>query len=136
MNIKELLFKISEIKNKIMGLEKQLEQERMREIIRKIAPTYGVDPEKAIQVAIKESSLNPRATFRNKDWRKSLDRGLFQLNDYWYRDISDECAFNPECATRIFCQRVKAGRATDWYGAENIYWVYRIINGKKKQVLL
>lgn len=136
MTLQELLNKIAEIKAKIMGLQKQLEQEQMRDIIRRIAPEYGVDVEKAIQVATNESSLNPNCRSRNNDWRKSLDRGLFQLNDYWYRDISDECAYNPECATRIFCQRVKQGRATDWYGAEKVYWVWQKINGKKIQVLL
>lgn len=117
------------IAQKIMGLQKQLEKEQMKDLIRRIAIEYKVDPEKAIQVAINESSLNPKATNRNKDKRKTLDRGLYMINSYWHAEIPDNCCYDPECSTRFFCKRVKQGYATDWFGAENVMWIYK--NGKK-----
>jgi hypothetical protein len=76
-----------------------------------------------------ESSLDPNCRSRNKDKRKTLDRGLWQINDYWHSEIPDKCCYDPECSTRFFCKQVKAGKATEWYGAENIFWVWK--NGKK-----
>ena len=136
MTLKEILQKINEIKNKIMGLQKELQKQKMRELIVRIANQYEINPIKVIKVAENESKLDPNCRNRNKDRRKTLDRGLFQLNDYWYRHIPDDCAYNPECATKVFCNAVKNKRATDWYGAKGIYWIYKIIDGKKKAVLL
>jgi hypothetical protein len=27
-----------------------------------------------------------------------MDRGILQFNSYWHKDVTDACAFNPQCA--------------------------------------
>ena len=87
--------------------------------IRIIAEEEGVDPDLAVKVAECESGLNPRATNINRDG--SVDRGLYQWNDKWHPEISDECAYNRYCATRAFCKAVKSGHL-DWWSASKHCW--------------
>jgi len=95
---------------------------QVKELIKRIAIEYGVDPDKAVKVAEKESSLNPNCVHKNNDRRKTTDRGLFQINSFWHSEIPDKCCYNPECATRFFCKRVKQGFAKEWYGARGIFY--------------
>jgi len=110
-----------------------MNKQQIIELIKRIAIEYGIDPDRAVQVAVKESSLNPDCVHKNKDRRKTTDRGLYQINDFWHAEVPDKCCFDAECATRFFCKMAKAGRATEWYGAENIFWVY---NEEKQKVLI
>lgn len=95
----------------------------MNELITRIAIEYGIDVDKAIKVAENESGLNPNAiNDKNNYPAGSRDRGLYQWNDYWNPQITDKCAFDPECATREFCKAIKAGRAKEWVGAKGIFY--------------
>lgn len=93
--------------------------EPVDEIIKRVALEEGVDPQLAVRVAKCESGLDPKA--KNKNKGGSVDRGLFQWNDYYHEDISDECAYDPECATRAFCKAVKNGHL-DWWNATRKCW--------------
>jgi hypothetical protein len=44
-----------------------------------------------------ESQENPKAIHYNNDSRKTHDRGLFQINSWWHREVSDSCAYNMHC---------------------------------------
>ncbi len=101
-----------------------MNKQQITDLIKSIAGEYGINPDKAVQVAVNESSLDPNCVHKNSDRRKTIDRGLYQINNFWHAEISDKCCFDPECATRFFCKMAKAGRATEWYGAENVFWVY------------
>ena len=117
----EIILQTIQIAQKLMGLLTQKQKQEMRDLITRIAIEERVDATLACKVAEAESGLNPRAILRNKDLHKSTDRGLFQFNSKWYAHITDECAFNPECAARAFCKAVKNGRLKDWrYSAK--YW--------------
>ena len=89
------------------------------ELIRKIASKEGVDPELAVRVAKCESNLNPLAVNKNTDG--SRDRGLFQINEKWHPDVSDEVAFNPITATEFFCKAYKEGHL-DWWSCSQKCW--------------
>lgn len=52
----------------------------------------------AVCVAMAESGGNPGATNTNDDSHHSVDRGLWQINNYWHREVSDTCAYTPKCA--------------------------------------
>lgn len=82
------------------------------EIIRKVAQEESVDPDLAVRVAKCESNLDFKAVHINKDGSK--DRGLFQINNKYHPDVSDEAAFNPITATQFFCKSFKAGNLSWW----------------------
>jgi hypothetical protein len=102
-------------KNKAADISKSVTEE----LIRKIAKEEGVDPDLAVRVAKCESNLNYKAVNVNKDG--SRDRGLFQINDKFHQDISDEVAFNPITAAQFFCKAFKAGNL-GWWNATRKCW--------------
>lgn len=53
-----------------------------------------------VAIARAESGLRTTATNTNTDSRHSVDRGILQINDYWHREVTDTCAFDPACAFR------------------------------------
>lgn len=93
--------------------------ESVGELIRRIAKEEGVDPELAYKVAKCESSLNLDARGINKTG--SVDRGVFQWNDKYHPEISDDCAYDVECATRAFCKAVSEGHLS-WWNASKTCW--------------
>lgn len=110
---KELLDKIT---------EKHLPEakfETIEDIIRKIARSETVDPALALRVAKCESGLNPAA--QNINTNGSIDRGLFQWNDRWHPEITDEIAFDVEKSTRAFCRAFKEGHLS-WWNATKKCW--------------
>ncbi|HEV7978603.1 FG-GAP-like repeat-containing protein [Amycolatopsis sp.] len=64
----------------------------------------------AVAVAMAESRCDPAA--RGVNPGHSIDRGLWQINDYYHPDVSDTCAYNAQCnANAAF--RISDG-GTDW----------------------
>ena len=88
-------------------------------IIREIATSEGVDPDLAVRVAKAESSLIPSAININTDGSK--DRGIFQINDKWHPEVSDEMAQDIVQATKFFCAAFKNGNLK-WWSATQKYW--------------
>lgn len=111
---------VENIENTIADVMKQIETIKIEIMIRRLAAEYGVDPEKAVAVAVKESSLNPQAVNVNKDG--SRDRGLFQINSKHHARIRDEQAFDPEFSTRFFLEAIQRGKARWWMGARGIFY--------------
>lgn len=93
--------------------------ETVEECIRRIAKENNVDPDLAVRVAKAESSLQPTAY--NENTTGSLDRGVFQWNNKYHPEITDECAFNVECATKAFCDAVNGGNLS-WWNASKDKW--------------
>lgn len=65
----------------------------------------GFTPAEAVTIvaiAIAESGLNSDAVNINPPDNRtpveSHDRGILQINDYWHKDVTDACAFDPKCA--------------------------------------
>ncbi len=84
-----------------------------------LAKEYGVDVELAVRVAKCESGLDPSAV--NKNSNGSQDRGLFQWNDRWHPEISNDSAFNAEASTIAFCKAVNNGNLS-WWDASKTCW--------------
>jgi len=95
------------------------EGKEVEPFIREIAKEEGVDPSLAVRVAEAESTLQPMAV--NVNTNGSIDRGLYQFNDKFHPEITDECAYTVECATRAFCKAVKEGHLS-WWNASKEKW--------------
>lgn len=93
--------------------------ESIEDTIKRIAKAEGVDPNLALRVAKCESGLNP--AIQNENTLGSLDRGLYQWNNRWHPEITDEVAFDVEESTLAFCKAVKAGHL-DWWNASKKCW--------------
>lgn len=57
-----------------------------------------------------ESSLNPNA----KGDGKFNSRGVFQISKWYHPEVSDECAFDTECATKWAIKKINAGQQHLW----------------------
>jgi hypothetical protein len=102
------------------GGSQTIEKELMEQIIRWVAKEEGVDPDLAVRVAKCENpSLDPKAKHINEDG--SIDRGLFQINNKWHKEVTDEQAFDPIFSTRFFCKAFKGGHL-DWWNATRHCW--------------
>ena len=98
---------------------KPAKDETIKEMIKRVAEAHGVDPVLAVKVAQCESALNPNAVNVNKTGSK--DRGLYQWNDHYHPEITDDMAFDPETATIKFCEAVSAGNIK-WWNASRKCW--------------
>lgn len=43
-----------------------------------------------------------------------IDRGIFQINSYYHPEVSDECCYNLECATKWTIMRIETGHQHEW----------------------
>lgn len=67
---------------------------------------------RAVAVVLAESGGRTDAVNVNHDSHRSRDRGLFQINDYWHKEVTDAAAFNPETNARAAYRISNGGR--DW----------------------
>ena len=129
MKLLKLKLKIIELLIKILGLQIEIlklkekkpanREETIEGIIRRIAKEERVDEGLMVRIALCESQLDPEAINVNKNGTR--DRGLFQINDYWWPNISDEQAFDPECSTRWACKQVRAGGLRLWSSSKQCW---------------
>ena len=103
----------------IKKIQNYAKSETVEQMIRRIARINGVDENLAVRVARCESGLNPKAI--NVNTTGSKDRGVFQWNDYYHKEITDEMAFDVEIATNLFCKAVKDGNIS-WWNASKKCW--------------
>jgi len=106
-------------KNDVIKPPDKIEEGGVAGLIERVANDYGIDSDLAVKVAECESALDSKATNINDSG--SVDRGLFQWNDKWHPEVSDECAFDPECSTKAFCLAVEKGHL-DWWNATKGCW--------------
>lgn len=95
------------------------ESETIEGIIRMITKEEIVDPDLAVRVAKCESNLNPKAVHVNQNGSK--DRGVFQINEKYHPEVSEEQAFDPIFSTRFFCKAFKNGNLS-WWKATQTCW--------------
>lgn len=95
------------------------QQSTVEQQIRTIAIENAVDPDLAIRVAKCESNLNTLAVHINTEGSK--DRGLYQWNNKYHPEITDEIAFDLKLSTEAFCKAVKNGKI-EWWNASKKCW--------------
>jgi len=94
-------------------------KEEIKELIKEITEKNGIDTTLAIKVAECESALNPKAKRENSP--ESIDRGLYQINSKWHKEVTDDQAYDPKYATEFFCKAVKEGNLS-WWNASKKCW--------------
>ena len=67
---------------------------------------------RAVSVALAESGGNTAAHATNHDTWRSVDRGLFQINNHWHPEVTDAQAYDPASASAAAYRISKAGK--DW----------------------
>jgi hypothetical protein len=86
-------------------------EEQMIMIIKEIALQEDFkNVDLVIAIARAESRLNPGI----RGEQDKRDRGLFQINSHFNKAVTDDCAFDPVCATRWTINELKAGHAWKW----------------------
>lgn len=85
---------------------------RIREIADEMNFKY---PDYLVRLAYCESRLDPKGINRNGNNPKtSYDRGLFQFNSHWQKKVTDDCAYNVDCATRTAIKMINEGKQHLW----------------------
>ncbi len=109
------------IENLLTGkkTDNEVQTQSIEEIIKYTAQQENVDPDLAVRVAECESKLNPSAIYINQDG--SRDRGIFQINDKYHPEVTDEQAFDPVFSTKFFCKAFKEGHLS-WWNATKQCW--------------
>ena len=102
-------------------IPKETPKEKQEDTIKRVCDEMEVPWIQCILVAQCESRMDKffkeKVMIRNAKGIANIlsyDRGIFAINSVHYKQIDDECAFNAECATRVFAQAVKDGKAKDW----------------------
>jgi len=114
--LKHLIINLNEkeVAKPTIIIEKTLSKKQVEIEIRKIAREKGFDREDyLVALANCESTLNPKATHINKP-SGSVDRGLFQWNNYYQKQVSDECAYDIRCSTEKAIEKINAGGEGIW----------------------
>lgn len=106
-------------------VEKNIQQERgqlpktekknltMEQRIRRIAGEHDFRwPGYLVRLARCESKMDPTAT--NSNGKYGTDRGLFQINNKYHPEVSDECAFSVRCATKWTMEMINNGEQHQW----------------------
>lgn len=90
--------------------------EKVKTLIRNIAEEEKFsDADLLVRIAQAESQLNPRN--RNAAGNHpsfSVDRGLFMINDYWHKEVTDEQAYDPDFSTRWAIRKINSGGISAW----------------------
>lgn len=58
---------------------------------------FGNHTAMAISIGMAESSCSRTAKLTNKDSYRSIDRGLWQINNHYHSEIDDNCAYDIDC---------------------------------------
>lgn len=88
----------------------------VEEQIRQIAEEKGFKwADYLVRLAKCESGLKPKnSNSKGNTPAGSVDRGLFQINNYWHKEVSDSCAYDLRCSTEWTIQRIEAGYQREW----------------------
>jgi len=85
----------------------------VEEIKAEIVRVFGSRSSAALCIAENESHFRSEAVGYNNDIHASHDRGVFQLNSYWHREVSDDEAYDARENIQHAYRISKAG--TDWH---------------------
>ncbi len=84
--------------------------------IRKIAKEQNFKFENyLVKLACCEGLMSPETENAKGNYPVgSIDRGLYGINNYWHKEVSDECAKDIHCSTEWTINRINAGYQYEW----------------------
>jgi len=83
----------------------------------------GLDPYEAyiLITTCENPTWNPDKHVVNNDKYHSIDRGIFMINSYWHKEVSNLCAYDYKCNTREAIRiRLQDGNWHQWTCAKKI----------------
>lgn len=95
-------------------------------ILNRVAIETGVPVPLMIEVCRAESGFDPNCINKNSDKIHSTDRGLFQYNDLYHKEISDAVAFDPELSARQAAKDILNKKLHDYWSASEPNWGKRV----------
>lgn len=107
---------VQTVKAEGLPIEQRISQGSVEQTIRRIAKEQSFQwPDYLVKLAKCESGLNPKAVnvTGNKP-KQSRDRGLFQINDFYHKNISDAQAFDVEFSTKYTIKLINEGKQGYW----------------------
>lgn len=91
----------------------ELPVESVEDTIRRLAQETGFKwPDYLVRLAYCESRFDAKAT--NDNGRYGMDRGVFQINNHYHAEVTDDQAFDVEWATRWTMDRINKGYQHEW----------------------
>lgn len=102
--------------------------ETLQEQSVRIATQFDISTSTFANLIYSESRWNPDAT------STTHDRGIVQINSDSHPEVSDECAFDPECAMSWAAQRIKDGHLDEWTAGNCYAYVKTKIKDLPKMV--
>lgn len=95
------------IPNPLLAFHTPVQEITLQEQVESIIETYPVDKQTVLNLIESESSWNPKEY-------KNGDRGLFQISEVYHSEVSDECTYDPLCATKWSLGRIADGHIDEW----------------------
>jgi len=93
----------------------EMNPEEVETLIRKVAKEENfADADLLVRIAKAESGLKPTNSNSRGNKPESTDRGLFMINDYWQKQVTDEEAYDPTFATKWAIEKINAGGISIW----------------------
>ena len=112
--IKNSLGKVFVVENTLAEVE--WHQPTLREEVTIMLRDAGIDVGAALKIADYESWFQEDNYHVNTkgQYAGTIDRGLWMLSDYFYSDISDDCAYDGICATTQAIRIMKTRGFNEW----------------------
>ena len=93
---------------------KEVEKLSMRDYVLNEVEKAGLDKFRAYALIACESSWNPEAKLINKGGKLGTDRGLWMISDKFHPEVSNSCAYSPECSTKAAIKILKKSGWKEW----------------------
>jgi len=76
------------------------EQTPIKDYVLKEVYKAGINPDEADKIIQCESQWKPDAHMVNWNNKLGVDRGLFQINSLFHKEVSNACAYDYKCAVK------------------------------------
>lgn len=88
---------------------KEVTRETLQQQAIRIAEEFQISTTTFTNLLQSESGFDP-----DNYNKETGDRGIAQINERWHKEVSDECAYDPDCALAWSAQRIKDGYISEW----------------------
>lgn len=96
----------------------ELPKETTKEMVTRLSIEYGVNPALALHIVENESHWNEKARgdlhIICSNGRVANARGLWQITECYWPEVSDAQADDPEWSTRWSLEKLKEGKCSLW----------------------
>ena len=98
----------------------EVEAQGVMEYIIRETKEAGMNVDDVVKVLAYESRFNPEFMLPNNDKVKSVDRGIWAINSYHHKEVSNACAYSVSCSTKEAIRIWKEKGWGEWLGAKHV----------------